>query len=83
MSIVTNILFEEYNGFRASSNDPTVGSSSLKRQDSFCGKWFVWQDEVVNECWLERIDTVYKRMVNELGFQDASIELELYLKDKV
>ncbi|XP_013594980.1 PREDICTED: zinc finger BED domain-containing protein RICESLEEPER 2-like [Brassica oleracea var. oleracea] len=77
-------LFDEYSGFRASNTTPVFGSSSQSQshsgQESQDG---VATDSFENEYGYERMDSLYKEMVNELGFQDSSTELELYLKEKV
>ena len=62
-------LFDEYSGFRASNTAPVFGSSSQSQshsgQESQDG---VATDSFENEYGYERMDSMYKEMVNELGF---------------
>ncbi|XP_013673703.1 zinc finger BED domain-containing protein RICESLEEPER 2-like [Brassica napus] len=79
-------LFDEYNGFGASNTAPIFGSSFQSQSQSQSGQESqdgVVADSFENEYGYERMDSVYKEMVNKLGFQDPSTELELYLKEKV
>lgn len=78
-------LFDEYNTSGASNTAATFGSSSQSQsqsaQESQDGVAMDSSDE--DAYGYERMDSLYKEMVNELGFEDASTELELYLKEKV
>ena len=76
-------LFDEYNASAASHTAPAFGSSSQSQSVQESQDEAAMDSSDENEYGYERMDSLYKEMVNELGFQDASTELELYLKEKV
>ncbi|WZZ16186.1 hypothetical protein YC2023_109275 [Brassica napus] len=76
-------LFDEYNTSAASHTAPAFGSSSQSQSVQESQDEAAMDSSDENEYGYERMDSLYKEMVNELGFQDASTELELYLKEKV
>lgn len=85
VSDVLEDLFEEYKYHAdaaksgAFSQSQSTATSSQGGQES----QFYQNMESDSDLQYERMDTVYKEMVNDIGFQDASTELELYLKERV
>ncbi|XP_010506954.1 PREDICTED: zinc finger BED domain-containing protein RICESLEEPER 2-like [Camelina sativa] len=72
-------LFDEYNA--SSSSQSQTASSSQSGQESQ-GDLYQKMD-FESDIEYQRVDTMYNKLVNENCFQDASSELELYLKEKV
>ncbi|XP_010506956.1 PREDICTED: zinc finger BED domain-containing protein RICESLEEPER 2-like [Camelina sativa] len=72
-------LFDEYNA--SSSSQSQTASSSQSGQESQ-GDLYQKMD-FESDIEYQRVDTMYNELVNENCFQDASSELELYLKEKV
>ncbi|CAL9238423.1 unnamed protein product [Arabidopsis halleri] len=64
------------------SSSQTAGTSSVGGQNSQDPNLFDKID-LENDSGYERMDFLYKEMVNEIGFANTSFELELYLKEKV
>ncbi|CAE5960490.1 unnamed protein product [Arabidopsis arenosa] len=64
------------------SSSQTAGTSSVGGQNSQDSDLFDKID-LENDSGYERMDFLYKEMVNEIGFANTSFELELYLKEKV
>ncbi|XP_024006466.1 zinc finger BED domain-containing protein RICESLEEPER 2-like [Eutrema salsugineum] len=81
-------LFEEYNSamvppVNATSSQSVASSSQTQNHITQESEEQVEGDlDLEEELGYERMDSLYKEMASEIGFQDASNELELYLKER-
>ncbi|XP_010484797.1 PREDICTED: zinc finger BED domain-containing protein RICESLEEPER 2-like [Camelina sativa] len=75
-------LFNEYNATTVGSSFQSQTASSSQSGHESQGDLNQKMD-FDSDIEYQRVDTMYNELVNEIGFQDASSELELYLKEKV
>ncbi|XP_010412394.1 PREDICTED: zinc finger BED domain-containing protein RICESLEEPER 1-like [Camelina sativa] len=75
-------LFNEYNATIVGSSSQSQTASSSQSGHESQGDLNQKMD-FDSDIEYQRVDTMYNELVNEIVFQDASSELELYLKEKV
>lgn len=77
-------LFDEYSiGLSSTVESGTTSQSAVASNTTGQDSQENLGDDLDFDQGYERMDDIYKEMVNEIGFQDGSNEVELYLKEKV
>lgn len=65
------------------SQSAGASSTSGKESQNFGGDDFTDIIDLYSDQGYERMNSIYKEMVNEIGFQDSSFEVEVSMKENV